>query len=454
MKSVLRYFVLLLTLLFTTSLMAQNGKWKEVYKVKKKDTIFGIAKRYSLSIQELIDANPAMKETGYELKKDDYIYIPYAKDEQVQSVKEPTIVSETAKTKKDVKGRAVRIGMMLPLHDVDGDGRRMVEYYRGVLMACDSMRKAGISTDVYAWNVPIDADIRQTLLDKNASKCDLIFGPLYTKQVKALGDFCRTYGIKMVIPFSISGNDVERNPQIYQVYQAPEKQNEDAIKAFLDRFPNHHPVLIDCNDTTSRKGIFTMGLRKQLDAKGIKYNITNLKSTEEAFAKAFTLNQPNVVILNTGRSPELNVAMTKLKTLQARNADLRISLFGYTEWLMYAGAQLENFYRFDTYIPTVSYYNSMSTKTAMLEKAYRRWFGKDMQHAIPRFAITGYDQAQFFVRGLHRYGMAFNGTKAENSYTALQTPLNFKRAGKGGMRNENFMLIHYKNNRTIESISY
>ena len=33
-------------------------------------------------------------------------------------------------------GRTVRLGVMLPLHDLNGDGRRMVEYYRGVLMAC------------------------------------------------------------------------------------------------------------------------------------------------------------------------------------------------------------------------------------------------------------------------------------------------------------------------------
>ena len=39
------------------------------HKVKKKETIFGIAKEYGVSIQELINANPEMKEEGYELKR-------------------------------------------------------------------------------------------------------------------------------------------------------------------------------------------------------------------------------------------------------------------------------------------------------------------------------------------------------------------------------------------------
>lgn len=90
---------------------------------------------------------------------------------------------------------------MLPLHDVDGDGRRMTEYYRGLLLACDSLRRAGISTDIHAWNIDADADISVTLRDPAAAKCQIIFGPLYSTQVRALAEFCKARDIKLVIPF-------------------------------------------------------------------------------------------------------------------------------------------------------------------------------------------------------------------------------------------------------------
>lgn len=99
-----------------------------------------------------------------------------------------------------VFSQTVNVGVMLPLHDVDGDGRRMVEYYRGILMAVDQLKQDGMNVNVHAWNVPIDADPRPTLLQKGAKECNVIFGPLYTKQVKLMGDFCKSYGIKMVIP--------------------------------------------------------------------------------------------------------------------------------------------------------------------------------------------------------------------------------------------------------------
>ena len=52
---------------------------------------------------------------------------------------------------------------MLPLHNNDGDGRRMLEYYRGMLMACDSLKLQNISVQVNTWNVDINADIKQFL---------------------------------------------------------------------------------------------------------------------------------------------------------------------------------------------------------------------------------------------------------------------------------------------------
>lgn len=465
---IIRYALFLVLVTFSMQTVAQINQWREMHKVKKKETIFGIARDYGLTVEELIKANPEMGQPGYQLKKGDFIFIPYADaDKKKAATPATTTVTPASATTKtttqaplnrtsaqdDVRKRAVRVGVMLPLHNVDGDGRRMVEYYRGVLLACDSLKKRGISVDVHAWNVPIDADIRQTLLEKDANRCDIIFGPLYTKQMKALSDFVRTYNIKLVIPFSISGNDVSLNPNIYQVYQSPATLNEAAIQAFMKRFANHHTVLIDCNDTTSRKGVFTMNLRKQMEAKGMKYSITNLKSSDEAFAKAFSKNMPNVVVLNTGRSPELNSTFARLNKMTATTPGIVISMFGYNEWLMYTKPYQELFYKYDTYIPSSFYRDPQSRDVWHIEAKYRQMFGTDMMYALPRFAITGFDQAYFFLKGLHDKGKNFNGTRAESDYKAIQTPLNFKRIGQGGgMINQEFMLVHFTPKKSVVKI--
>jgi hypothetical protein len=429
-----------------------------LHKVKKKETIFGIAKMYDLTLDDLMKANPEMNQPGYELKKGDVLKIPFSSKIIAPVVKESSPISERPKTQTvdvdDVRQREIRVGVMLPLHNINGDGKRMVEYYRGILMACDSLKKQGISVDVHAWNAAEDADLTPILQDKAASKCDIIFGPLYSKQMQQLSDFVLQHNIRLVIPFSISAPQLLTNRNIFQIWQSPTNINDATIVHYLDRFKDYHPVFIDCNDSTSKKGIFTFGLRRQLEGRGIEYSVTNLKSGEENFSKAFSRTKKNMVILNSGRSPELGVAFAKINGLKFNNPTLEITMFGYTEWLMYTHTHLENFYKYDTYIPSTFYYNTLSSQTERLEQKYRWNFHSDMQQALPRFALTGFDHAFFFLKGLHKYGKTFNGTAGMFGYAPVQTPLVFERMGNGGLQNHSLLFVHYTPKHRIETVKF
>lgn len=423
-------------------------KWREMHKVKKKETVYGIAKTYGITEEELRNANPEMKNEGYQLKKGDYIFIPYSKRE----VSEPS--STLPPQKVDVRQREIRVGIMLPLHNENGDGRRMVEYYRGILLAIEDLKSEGISVDLHAWNVPETADIGMTLLEKGASDCDIIFGPLYTKQMDRLSQFAKAYGIKLVVPFSINGDHVTDNANIFQVYQRPADLDNMAINCFVDRFRTNNIIIVDCNDEKSTKATFMNSLRSKMEESKVRYNVTNLTSSEESFSKAFSATKPNVVILNTGRSPQLNEVFRRLNALTTANPKLEVSMFGYIDWLLYEKTYLELFYKYDTYIPTYYYYNSASTRTKQLEMRYAAAFGETMMtYGNPRFAITGYDQARFFLRGLHRDGKTFTGESSDRD--ALQTQFRFVRDSEnGGMRNRQFLFMHYNRNKSISTIVY
>lgn len=454
MKMTLRYALVVFASLFCFQCFSQTQNWREKYQVKKKDTLYGIAKKYDISVDALIEANPEMKVDGFELKKGSYVCIPYATSGTSGQASGSPVRTPMQTAKRPFSGKTVRVGVMLPLHDVDGDGRRMTEFYRGMLMACDSLRAEGMNIDIHAWNVNIDADITNFIKQPGAAKCDIIFGPLYSKQVHALAEFCKARDILMVIPFSITGDDVSMYKQIFQVYQTNDRQTNNSIETFLKLFQNCHPVFIDCNDKTSTKGNFTFGLRTRLESHNIGYGITNIGSSDDVFAKQFSPFGQNIVILNTGRSPELTLALNKLAILKANNPKLKIKLFGYTEWMMYLGIDEAKFHEFDTYIPSTFYYNAANPRTQSLTRAYRQWFKADMQNALPRFALTGYDYTQFFLRGFAKHGKAFRGVKSQNTWKAVQAPLQFKQVGAAGMQNDFFQLVHFMPNGNVEAISY
>lgn len=454
MKHILRYFLLAALAAFVTEpALGQTQTWREMHKVKKKETLFGIARQYGLTVQELLDANPEMNKPGYELKKDAFILIPYAKDQTPAATPAPTTLASKPVASKQ-KNKTIKLGVMLPLHDINGDGRRMVEYYRGLLMACDSLKKLGISVDVHAWNTPDNADIAPVLRDKAAKQCDLIIGPLYSKQMAQLSDFVTQNDIRLVIPFSINAPQLMTNKNIFQIYQSPLDFNESVISQFLSRFAGYHPVFIDCNDSTSQKGAFTFSLRKQLDAKGIEYGITNLNTTGASFARSFSKSKPNVVILNTGRSPELNSAIAKLNGLTTPASGIKVTLFGYTEWLMYTNYLLDSFYKYDVYIPAAFHYNPLTSRTLRVQQKYRWNFHQDMMNAQPRFAITGFDHGMFFLQGFHQYGKDFTGAPGILGYEPVQTPLKFERIANGGLRNRSLYFVHYMPEHRLETISF
>jgi len=457
MKRLFRYFFLLTVFSFVAEgAMSQVPKFKELHKVKRKETIFGIARDNGLTIDELIEANPEMKTPGYELRKGDYIKIPFPPAHpEMESVNEqPQMPTKPVVVERDMRQREIRVGVMLPLHDDNGDGRRMVEYYRGVLMACDSLRAHGISTDIRAWNLAEHGDVQHVLNDPKAADCDLIIGPLYTKQVKALGDFALRHDIRLLIPFSINSNELFDNANIFQVFQNGNQTNNSYVFRFYQRFKGSHVVIIDCNDSTSTKGSFTTVLRRKLEQEGATYSITNLKSSEAKFRQSFSPAKHNVVVLNTSRSQELNVAFAKLNGLKMTSADLQISMFGYPEWLMYIRQHLDNFYKFDTYIPSTYYMSPLSHRAEHFKKKYRWNFHQDMQPYHQHYAVTGFDQAYFMIKGLHMYGTHFTGASGMVGYTPLQTPLHFERIGNGGLQNRAILFVHYTPQNKIETINF
>ena len=456
MRKFLRYFLLFAGIMFAIASFAQEaGPMRGQHKVKRKETIFGIARMYELTVEDLIKANPEMNQPGYELKKGAVINIPFSKLSSSEKPADSELSLQTqVKPVDDVRQREIRVGVMLPLHNINGDGKRMVEYYRGILMACDSLKKMGLSIDVHAWNAAEDADMSPILADPAAAKCDIIFGPLYSKQMQVLSDFVEKNDIRLVVPFSINAPQLMTNRNIFQIWQSPTTINEATIVRYLENFKDYHPIFIDCNDSTSKKGIFTFGLRRQLEGRNIEYSVTNLKSSEDAFSKAFSRTKPNMVILNTGRSPELGVAFAKINGLKFNNPSLEISMFGYTEWLMYIRTHLDNFYKYNAYIPSHFHYNTLSSQTSRLEQLYRWNFHTDMQNALPRFALTGFDHAYFFLNGLHKYGKEFNGAAGMFGYSPVQTPLAFERLGNGGLQNHSLLFVHYTPEHRVETIKF
>lgn len=443
MKRLLRYFLLSSALFLAIG--SASGQSMKTHKVKRGETIYGIAHSYGLTEQELRNANPDMSSPDFVLKKGTKIKIPVSGSSSA--------ATDSPVAAGDVRLRSIRMGVMLPLHNNNGEGRRMVEYYRGLLMACDSVKKEGISVDVYAWNTPDNADISAAIAKAQEAQCDIIFGPLYSKQMDQMSALSQRLGALLVIPFSINAPQLSTNSNIFQVYQSPESTFETTAHRFAEWFKTYHPVIVDCEDPNSTKGAFTTAVRKELQSNRVDYSLTSLRSSAAAFAGSFDQHKLNVVVLNSARTSDLESLFAKLKELKAAHSNIDVSVFGYTEWMEQAKAQSANFHKYNMYIPTPAFAGLTAGASSQMTKRYRKDFG-DMIDFTPPLALTGFDHGYFFLRGLHKYGKTFDGAAGRFGYVPLQAPLKFERVGRGGYQNKAFMFVHYKTDGQVETVNY
>lgn len=452
-----RNIIITLLLALPLSALAQSSnQWRDIHKVKRHETVFGIARNYDITIDELLDANPEMREKGYELKKGDQIFIPYSKNSK------PAVQSKTENTKQKEVAPAgpsvVRVGVMLPFLDHSSEGTRMVEYYRGVRAALDTLSKEGIKTEVNLWNINKDSVLTKVLAhNPSIAKQNIILGPLYTSQVHTLAEFCRKNNVALVMPFSIDADDATTNPNVFQIYQSDSQLAGRSIGAFIERFAKtHRPIFVNTNTPQDGKYAFTKALRETLQSRGIKEELTDINTPLREFAKHFSQTQPNVIILNSAAYKPLERLFEKLDSLKKIDPSLIISTYGYNEWFIYQPNLEKDYFKYNVHIPTTYYFSRTSDRVEDFERDYKNRYGQGMNpDCLPRMALLGYDHTMYFVRGISKYGRSYVGNEKQNTgFKPLQSRLEFKRLGKGGYQNTNFQIIRFRTDGTMDSLTY
>ena len=134
-----------------------ESRCRDMHKVKRKETVFSISREYGISEAELIAANPELKGEN-KIKKGTFLCIPYPKAQTEQSAQlqaTPTNSELFRENRKETERfSTIKAAVILPFLDgvSKSESSRMVEYYEGLLMAVDSLKRTGTSIDLYTYN--------------------------------------------------------------------------------------------------------------------------------------------------------------------------------------------------------------------------------------------------------------------------------------------------------------
>ena len=286
------------------------------YKAKKKETAYGIAKANNITVDELIEANPEMKQEGYKLKKGSVLRIPVK-----PIVKKPTF-----------KGlNTIRLAVILPLVGNGVEFDRSVEFYRGLLMGVEELKQAGVNVVVSVYNEPApDVSIASQMLQVVGQNPDVIVGPLYPTHFTDV-TAVSAKKVKVVVPFSSKVPQVDYRPEVYVLNTPAVYENALALDLFMTNFKKQTHVIL-LHGQAGNKRSFSEELQRRLSSAG--YDIVSLPtsaSTQQMTAALLGKKQGEYIIVPDDASE------ATMKQMLTKTADLRCLVLKYRCWVMKVG---------------------------------------------------------------------------------------------------------------------
>ena len=417
-----------------------ESRCRDMHKVKRKETVFSISREYGISETELIAANPELKGEN-KIKKGTFLCIPYPKAQTEQSTQSQAIPTDSElfreNRKETERFSTIKAAVILPFLDgvSKSESSRMVEYYEGLLIAVDSLKRTGTSIDLYTYNSGPENTSLNSILGKSEMKdMDIIFGPLYQQHIKPLAEFAKKQNTRLVIPFTSKDNTVFQNPAIYQINTPQSYLYSEVYNHFVRQFPNANVIFIEASQDTKDKAEFV---------------------TVESLKTVLRADRENIFIPTSGSNLTLIKILPQLTLLVREQPESRIHLFGYPEWQTYTKDHLEAFFELDTYFYSSFYTNNLLPAAINFTKTYRRWYGKEMDERYPKFGMLGFDTGYFFLKGLARYGSSFEKNMQGLDLVPIQTGFKFQRVNNwGGFINKKVFFVHFTKNFELVKLDF
>ena len=451
----------------------KNTNCRTEHRVKRKENIYRISRMYGITELELIKANSELRNRGP--KRDEILCIPYPKGEQEkqpilpkQEDEKPTTIviptDETLFAESRSEGEQIeqiKAAVILPLmlaDSISNDKMKMVEFYEGILLALDSLKKQGVSVDLHVYDSGNkEESIKPILTKPEMREMNLIIGPVHDTHIAEAAAFADTTGIRIVVPFERQVDEVFTNPYIYQVNTPQSYFYSEVYDHFFMQFP--HPNVIFFDTPGEKDDDMVDGFKRELSYRGAPYTVllADTATNKDTILTFMDTERQNILMMTSEKSGSLNNMMPvfQLVTRDTAATKFDIHLFGYPQYQVYTNNHLASFYEIDTYFYSSFYTNNLLPEAKAFHQKYRRTYSKEIVNRYPKYAILGFDIAYYFLKAMHLYGTDMESRLSEMKYTPLQTGFKFERVNNwGGFINRKVFFVHFSKDYELQTIDF
>jgi LysM repeat protein len=467
------------------------------YEVRQYDTLYNIAKSFGISEADIINANQKLR---WGLKPGDIIIIPLTssgrlissgsfEDSVRLSYEIPIFSEKECDSLSGLQNKPpVKIALLLPFYASDAfeadtsqyadtidynpnlpksntfRGMGAAEFYEGILLAIDTLKKQGTSVQLYVFDTESDSNkVKKILKELNTIQPDLIFGPFETENVRLVSQFSLKTGTPFIPPLMKDDTILKHNPYLYQV--SPSLQSEIEVSAnFVSRFYDQNYILAFKPGINSQSDIdyFKKILKEHtiLSLKSDTLTLNELKidaSFQKNLRKLIQKDKKNIVILLSNQEPEVSNTLSQLY-FNHKNNDIEV--FGLPIWQKFMNVNIEHMHDLQVTLFTpffIDYQDDLVKKFVLKcrnDLGYEP-YRTSAKGAGMNYVFLGYDLGIYFIKSAKLYGK--NATSCLNTYhhdNLLLSDYQFeKNKSLGCIENKSVSLIQYKKDFSIEKIN-
>ena len=440
--------------------------------VEEKETLYSISKTYNIGIDSIVSINPTLIDG---LKIGMVLYIPKTEQEYIQQQQDEGLIY-SAEYKN-----AYNIALFLPFDLLDTDTiiseyelRRKpmefsqntlvsVEFYRGFLMALDSLKDQGLNAEIFVYDLGKDAGMaKKYISDSLLNKMDLLIGPFHFSTFIFMADFAHQKNIKIVCPIDHPNRIMLKKPEVIE--STPSQTTQ--IRFLAEYFRNDQ-------DSTRTIAVFGDEARSKIISDEFKKHTyeNKIKAKHLLLDPSFKPEEPkdkDEVVINPQFEYLVNALdsnmVNRIFIASANDAFIiplfnlmngvdtsiyKIEVYGLNS--LYSSDQINNYYRhkFKLTLALTNFVDYSNPKTISFIKKYRKLYNTDP--SASGFAMRGFDNGYYFLNQLLGYGlnfeMVFDQSRNENG---LQMKFNFKNVEmESGYENQDMYLVRYQDYNMI-----
>lgn len=411
-----------------------NDEKKHV--IAKGETLYGVCKKYGVSEELMMITNPGL--TPQNFRVGDVIIIPSKgkPTQHTQKEDEQKYVTPMVSPKRDV----LRVGLVLPL--VKGGAVKYMEFYEGFLMGLLDMKKTGISVDLVVKDGSSHSDVADIISSGVMKDRDLVIGGTGDDRIEAMARSLNRQTV-YVVPFSSHDEVSSYGPNVYQVNSPQNQLYKDVFSAFMQQYKGYQIRLVYADN--QRNDPFYNYLKQRMGSKEMNFSEVSL-SDNEAWA---SIPEKTVIV---PANQTLALARNIFNKLEKAKAQCRI--FASPRWQSFNANDIKRMHKFNTTIYSSFYMDFNDPIVKDFVGRYQAWYGHQLMNSFPRYGVIGYDVARYFIRAMASYGQNFLKYSYQIPSDGVQNDFKFRRsADKGGFVNQNVFFVSYNPDGTITKTS-